>query len=94
MTIRVKVPTQLRSLADGNPELVVEQAGTVGQLLDSIKSNHPELIDRILDDDGEIRRFINVFVGDEDVRFLQGLQTSLEGSELISILPAVAGGSS
>jgi molybdopterin synthase sulfur carrier subunit len=92
MSVRVKIPTQLRQLAGGQHEMQIDEAGDVRQLLDVIGKDHPELIERILDESGEIRKFINVFVGDEDVRFLKGLDTELSDATLISILPAVAGG--
>ena len=92
MTVKVKIPTQLRELADGQQEMHIDEAGNVRQLLATIGQKHPELIERILDESGEIRKFINVFVGDEDVRFLQGLDTELPEATSISILPAVAGG--
>ncbi len=92
MSIRVKIPSQLRSLAGGQPELSIEGVSTLKELLEKIRADSPELIERILDDDAEIRRFINVYVGDEDVRFLQGLDTQVSESQVVAILPAVAGG--
>ncbi len=87
----VRIPTPLRKLTDGESQVAV--AGTdlrtvVGNLGDA----HPGLRERILDDDGELRRFVNVFVRDEDVRFQQGLDTTLDESDTVSIVPAVAGG--
>ncbi len=64
----------------------------MGELLSKIRADHPGLAERILDDDGEIRRFVNIYVGDEDVRFLEGLNTGLDRGAVVSILPAVAGG--
>jgi molybdopterin synthase sulfur carrier subunit len=90
--MRVKIPTQLRDVVGGHPELKFDDASSVGELLQRISADYPELAERILDEQGEIRRFVNVYVGDEDVRFLDGLQTSLEGDTVVSILPAVAGG--
>ena len=89
---KVKIPAQLRDLAGGNNELDIDSTGDLKDLLSSIAQEHPLLVERILDEKGEIRRFINVYVDEEDVRFLQGLQTPLPGSGVISILPAVAGG--
>ncbi|HEU5003686.1 MAG TPA: MoaD/ThiS family protein [Actinomycetota bacterium] len=91
MATRVKIPTQLRQLTGGETELEVT-AGSIRELLASLNSSHPELVERVLGEDGEIRRFVNVYVGDEDVRFLDGLDTPLTDSEVVSILPAVAGG--
>lgn len=92
MSVRVKIPTQLRSFVEGANELVVEATPTLGDLLRAIGKDHAEMIDRVLDENGDIRRFINVYVGDEDVRFLEGLDTKLEATSVVSILPAVAGG--
>lgn len=88
----MKIPTQLRTLTGGQAELNVEGAADLRELLSKIGADHPELSERILDDNGEIRRFINIYVGEEDVRFLDGLNTNLENGSLVSILPAVAGG--
>lgn len=92
MGINVKIPTQLRQLAGGAPEVSMSGVATVREMIDKLKSDHPGLVERILDDEGEIRRFVNVYVGDEDVRFLKGMDTPLEESSTVSILPAVAGG--
>lgn len=91
MATRVKIPTQLRQLTGGETELEVS-AGSIRELLAALGASHPELVERVLGEDGEIRRFVNVYVGDEDVRFLDGLDTPLTDSEVVSILPAVAGG--
>ncbi len=88
----MKVPTQLRTLTGGQAELSVDGASDMRQLLGKIKLEHPDLADRLLDEKGEIRRFVNIYVGDEDVRFLDGLNTPLASGNLVSILPAVAGG--
>ncbi|MEO7803219.1 MAG: MoaD/ThiS family protein [Actinomycetota bacterium] len=92
MSVRVKIPTQVRVLVGGVNELDVSPTPTVGDLFRMIGQDHPELVDRIFDEEGLIRRFINVYVGDEDVRFLQGLDTPIEEGSVVSILPAVAGG--
>ncbi|MGH2772652.1 MAG: MoaD/ThiS family protein [Actinomycetota bacterium] len=93
MSIAVKVPTQLRDQTGGQAELSIDAAPDLRALIGVLKERHPELVERMLGDDGEIRRFINIYVGDEDVRFLDGLDTKLGESETVSILPAVAGGS-
>lgn len=90
--MKVKIPAQLRTLTGGQAEVMVEQAASVRDLLDKVGRLHPELNARLLDENGEIRRFVNIYVGDEDVRFLDGLNTSLDGQSQVSILPAVAGG--
>lgn len=88
----MKIPTQLRDLAGGEAELSVDDAPTLRDLLSKISAEHPQLTERLLDEGGEIRRFVNIYVGEEDVRFLDGLNTPLESGNLVSILPAVAGG--
>ncbi len=92
MSVTVKIPTQLRQLVGGEKELQLEQAANVREILDSLRGQHPGLIERIVDENGELRRFVNLYVGDEDVRFLQGLDTPVEPDQTVSILPAVAGG--
>ena len=90
MAITVKLPTQLRDAAGGAASLQAEGA-TVGEALESVFSEYGELRERIYQN-GDLRRFVNVYLGGEDIRFLDGLQTELpDGSEL-TILPAVAGG--
>ncbi len=92
MTATVRVPTTLRTLTAGASEVHVE-AGTVGHVLDGLESSHPGFKERLLDDDGGLRRFVNVFVADDDVRFLQGMDTPVPDGATVSIIPAVAGGS-
>jgi molybdopterin synthase sulfur carrier subunit len=87
----VKLPTQLRDAAGGQGAISVDGA-TVGAVLDGLYEQHGELRDRLSDDDGGLRRFVNVFVADDDVRFLQGLDTPVPDGETVSIIPAVAGG--
>jgi molybdopterin converting factor small subunit len=86
----VRIPAQLRQLTGGKAE--VEAAGTtVAEVLDSLDRTHAGLRERVIDD-GKLRRFVNVFVADEDVRFLDGLATPVAGGQTISIVPAIAGG--
>ena len=87
----VRIPTQLRNLTDGNGEVQVD-GSTVGEVLKALDAAHPGFGDRLFDDAGQLRRFVNVFVADEDVRFLQGLETPVEDRQTVSIVPAVAGG--
>ena len=90
MTAKVRIPTQLRTLTEGRPE--VDAAGrSVGELIGDLDTRYPGFGERILQD-GSLLRFVNVYVGDEDVRFLQGLDTAVPDGALISIVPAVAGG--
>jgi molybdopterin synthase sulfur carrier subunit len=91
MTVVVKIPTQLRAVAGGDAEAEVDGA-TVQEVLDGLFALHGELRERISDESGSLRRFVNVYVAGEDIRFLDGLKTPVaDGSEL-TILPAVAGG--
>jgi len=91
VSVTVRVPTQLRSLTGGNGEVEVE-ATTVGEALKALDAAHPGLAERLFDEAGQLRRFVNVFVADEDVRFLSGLGTTLAPGQTVSIVPAVAGG--
>ncbi len=91
MPVTVRVPTQLRSLTGGAGEVAVE-ASTVGEALKALDALHPGLAERIFDENGALRRFVNVFVADEDVRFAAGLETPVPEGETVSIVPAVAGG--
>ena len=91
MAVTVRVPTQLRTLSDGASEVAVEGA-TVGQVLAALDASHPGFRARLFDDEGQLRRFVNVFVADEDVRFMKGLDTEVPAGSTVSIIPAVAGG--
>jgi molybdopterin synthase sulfur carrier subunit len=91
MTVRVRVPTTLRPLTGGASEVKVE-GDTLGEVLANVDADHPGFRDKILDEDGNLRRFVNVFVADDDVRYLQGLDTQVPADETVSIIPAVAGG--
>jgi molybdopterin synthase sulfur carrier subunit len=91
MSVTVRVPTTLRTLTGGASEVQVDGA-TVGEILGSLDAAHPGFSERILDEGGKLRRFVNVFVSDDDVRFMQGLDTPVPAGETVSIVPAVAGG--
>ena len=91
MPVTVRIPTTLRSLTGGNAEVEVE-GSTVGEVLGNLDGAHPGFRDRLLDDEGGLRRFVNVFVADDDVRYLQGLGTPVPEGETVAIIPAVAGG--
>lgn len=91
MSASVRVPTILRTYTDDVSE-VRAQGSTLAELLDDLEANYPGIRARILDDDGKVRRFVNVYVGDEDVRFEKGLQTEIADGAKVSIIPAVAGG--
>lgn len=88
---RVRIPTQLRSLTGDAPE-VEAQGGTVSEIVDDLEARYPGLKERLMDDSGKLRRFVNVYVNDEDVRFLDGVGTEVPGDAKLSIIPAVAGG--
>ena len=87
----VRVPTQLRTLSGGEAEVVVD-GSTVGEVLSGLETAHPGFRDRLFDEGGQLRRFVNVFVADEDIRFLQGTDTAVDAATTVSIIPAVAGG--
>ncbi|MGH9164554.1 MAG: ubiquitin-like small modifier protein 1 [Acidimicrobiales bacterium] len=91
MSVTVRIPTQLRPLTGGAGEVLVE-GSTVGEVLASLDASHPGLHDRLFADDGQLRRFVNVFVADEDVRFQKGLDTPVAAGQTVSVVPAVAGG--
>jgi len=89
--ITVRIPTPLRPMTGGKGE--VEGDGTsVGALIDYLNGAHPGLKDRICDEQGEVRRFINIYVNEEDIRFLTGKETPLKDGDEVSIVPAIAGG--
>ena len=91
MSIEVRVPTVLRKHTEGEKK-VSGDGGTLRELVDDIASRNPGLRDALVGSDGQVHRFINIYVNDEDVRFLGGLETPLEDGDSVSILPAVAGG--
>ncbi len=91
MAVKVKIPTQLRSAAGGATEAELEGA-TVREVLDDLYARFEELGERLSDEDGSLRRFVNVYIGGEDIRFLDGLDTPVQDGAELTILPAVAGG--
>lgn len=91
MAVTVKLPTQLRAAAGGSAAAEAE-GSTVGEVLDDLFERYTELRDRISEDDGSLRRFVNVYVEGEDIRFLDGLETPVADGGEVTILPAVAGG--
>ncbi len=91
MPVLVRIPTPLRSLTKGQSELQVP-AGTVAGLVDDLERQFPGLRERLVDESGELRRFINIYVNEEDIRFLQSKQTALKDGDQVSIVPAIAGG--
>lgn len=93
MSIKVRIPTPLQKLTKNQAEVEVE-ASTIKELVESLEKSYPGIKDRICDEKGKIRRFINFYVNDEDVRFLKGDDTSLKDKDDVSIIPAIAGGCS
>ncbi|GAA1075114.1 ubiquitin-like small modifier protein 1 [Nocardiopsis composta] len=91
MSVSVRVPTILRTYTKDAAEVTAE-GSTLKEVLDSLEADHPGIRARILDDSGKLRRFVNVYVGDEDVRFADGLDTATADGAEVSIIPAVAGG--
>jgi sulfur-carrier protein len=91
MGVVVKIPTQLRTAAEGQSEAVLE-GSTVQEVLDGLFERFEELRPRLADEDGSLRRFVNVYVAGEDIRFLDGLATPVSDGAELTILPAVAGG--
>ena len=87
----VRIPTPLRKLTDGKEE-VAATGSTVGELLANLDKAYPGIRARICDDSGAVRKFVNIFANDEDIRFLQNLDTPLKDSDEVSIVPAIAGG--
>lgn len=91
MSVTIKIPTQLRTLTGGSSEVQASGA-TLAELIDDLESAHPGIKERLVDESGALRRFVNVYLGDEDVRFLDGIQTQVDEGGSVSIIPAVAGG--
>lgn len=92
MPVTVKVPTPLRKFTAG-AESVDGSGATVGALVDDLEQRHPGIRERICDDQGKVRRFVNLYVNGEDIRFLQQLDTQVKDGDELSIVPAIAGGS-
>ena len=93
MEVRIRIPAPLRKLT-GEQDIVLANANTVGEVIQWLTETYPGLKERLRDERGEVRRFINIYVNDEDIRFNQNLETPLKDGDQISIIPAIAGGSS
>ncbi len=91
MAIKVRIPTPLQKLTNNQSEVNCE-AGTINDLLASLEKQHPGIKERLCDGEGKLRRFVNIYVNEEDIRFLQGQDTALKDGDDISIIPAIAGG--
>ena len=92
MPIKVRIPTPLRKLTNEQDIVTANESGTLAELIDSLEVQFPGLKERLCDETGELRRFVNVYVNGEDVRFMSGLQTQISAGAEVSIVPAVAGG--
>ncbi len=92
MAVTIRIPTTLRPLSGGVSTVVVEGA-TLAEVLKNLEAAHPGFSDRLFDAEGKLHKFVNVFVADDDVRYLDGLSTAVPAGETVSIIPAVAGGS-
>jgi sulfur-carrier protein len=90
MSTIVRIPTPLRTLTGGQDEVTAD-GRTVGDLIENLEKKHPGIRERLLDDKG-VRRFVNIYIGEEDIRFLDGLKTELKAGDAVSIVPAIAGG--
>jgi molybdopterin synthase sulfur carrier subunit len=91
ISVLVRIPTPLRAITQGHGELRVE-ATNVGEALERLDQEYQGIKGRLCEDDGSVRRFINVYVNEEDIRFMQGLRTPLKSGDEVSIVPAMAGG--
>lgn len=91
MSILVRIPTALRKLADGQETLSLD-GSTVGEVINTLRAQYPALAEQLVDDKGQVRRFVNLFADDEDIRFLDDLDTELRPGAELSIVPAIAGG--
>ena len=89
--IKVRIPTPLRPLTKGQGE-VETKASSVAEMIETLNGAHPGIKDRLCDETGELRRFVNIYVNEEDIRFLKGKETSLKDGDEVSIVPAIAGG--
>ena len=93
MAVTVRIPTPLRRLTQNQPEIEAE-GDTIESLIENLEANYPGIKERICDESGNIRRFVNIYLNDEDIRFLDGNATTVKDGDEISIIPAIAGGSS
>lgn len=91
MSVLVRIPTPLRRMTEGKDKVEVNSS-TLGEMVESLESTYPGFKERLVDENGDLRYFVNIYVNGEDVRFLQGLDTSTSTGDEVSIVPAVAGG--
>ena len=91
MAVTISIPTALRQYAENNAGIALA-SGPVGQLLANLVEQHPQLGKQLYNEQGQLRSFVNIYVGDEDIRYLQGVETPVPDGETVSIIPAIAGG--
>jgi molybdopterin synthase sulfur carrier subunit len=91
MAQKVRIPTPLRKLTN-NEEVVEVSASTIGDAISELQTRYPGIKERLVDESGAVRRFVNVYVNEEDIRFLEGKKTALKDTDVVSIVPAIAGG--
>ncbi len=91
MAIKVRIPTPLRKLTNGSDEVVAE-GRNISEIIENLERNYPGLKERICESDGKLRRFVNIYLNDEDIRFKKNLETELKENDELSIIPAIAGG--
>ncbi len=92
MPIKVRIPTPLRKLTKEQEIVEMDSCTTIGQMIDWLETNYPGIKERLCDEKGEVRRFINVYLNEEDIRFLKNRDTVLKSGDEVSIVPAIAGG--
>jgi molybdopterin synthase sulfur carrier subunit len=91
MAIKVRIPTPLRKLTNGSDEVAAE-GKNIAEIIEDLEKNYPGLKERICEGDGKLRRFVNIYLNDEDIRFKNNMETELKESDELSIIPAIAGG--
>lgn len=91
MAVTVRIPTPLRRFTNDQSDVEID-GGTVGEVVDNLEAAHAGIKEKLVDESGEIRRFVNVYVNDEDIRFLDGGQTAVKDGDSVTIVPAIAGG--
>ncbi|MFT4773596.1 MAG: molybdopterin synthase sulfur carrier subunit [Candidatus Azotimanducaceae bacterium] len=91
MAVNVRIPTTMRPITGGEKQVALEP-GSLSEVIAALEAKHPGMGERLLDEDGALRKFVNVFVDDDDVRYLNGLDTAVQDNWTVSIIPAVAGG--
>jgi molybdopterin synthase sulfur carrier subunit len=91
MGVTVRIPTPLRKLTKDQADVQVEGA-TIGAMFDNMEAQYPGIKERLMDENGELRRFVNVYVNEEDIRFLDGVKTPLKAGDSVAVVPAIAGG--